>query len=202
MNRVVLNVAKGGGFPAAADRLERSLDEHGVKADRMFFKEWPRVSHRDVPYQFKVDAFREAQDKSYEVCLWLDSATVALSDLEGIFTQIEDEGYVVSPDGHPVGDWCNDPAKLGYSRDELMDIPLICGAIIGLNLSHPLGQTFLDRWEVHAESGVFNGSWDDHRHDITSGGVIAHEMGLTLTPHLYCVTPGCPETAVVRGKGP
>jgi hypothetical protein len=191
--RAIVNVGVGGWYPAGQRRLRQSLIAMGDKTERIFFHRWPGLPHFECQYGFKVDAFREAQRRGYDQVLWLDAANWVRRPLEPAFEQIERDGYLLGSEGFTVGAWCSEEVRLktGYTRERLAQMSLPIGNVIGLDLSTTIGAEFLDRWEDARNDGWFNGSWDDHRHDITAAGIIAYEMGLTFTPSLY-VTPKDP----------
>lgn len=153
----------------------------------MFWTKWPGKSHQDVPYGFKVDALRKAQGEGYEQVFWLDSSCVAERSLDQAWEQLERDGYFLPLEGWTVGDWCNDHVleMAGYTREQAKQIPLMGGGFVGVDLSSPIGNRFLDKWERARDQGWFNGSWDDHRHDLPAGAIIAYEMGLNLTPNVW-----------------
>lgn len=197
--RAIVNVAAGGRYPQGQERLSRSLDDIGEKAERIFFTSFPGETHVSVPYGFKIDAFREAERRGYEQILWMDSSCSVKRDLKDAWDQIERDGYLLGQEGWSVGQWCNEIVreKAGYTREQLLGMTLVEGKFIGLDLTHEKGRSFLHSWEKTRDEGWFNGSWSDHRHDITAAGIIAHELGLNLTPHLISLPrphdPGPPE---------
>lgn len=187
MKRTILNVAVGKWYPRGQQRLGKSLDRFGEDADRLFLADWPTgPRHEEVPYGFKVSVFHMAERRGAELCLWIDSSCWQVRSFSPVWAQIKRDGYLLGQEGWTVGQWCNDEALalVGKTREEANEITLVEGKFLGLDLTHKTGREFLDRWQHYRDLGVFNGSWENHRHDITAAGFIAHDMGLTLTPHL------------------
>lgn len=205
--RAIVNIACGSWYPKGQRRLRDSLIAAGDKTERIFLKRFPGKTHAQQPYGFKCDAFREAQRRGYEQVLWLDASCWFKRDLTPAWEQIESDGYLLGLEGWKVGEWCS-PEVLemaGYTREQAMEIDLMLGGIIGLDLSSPIGNRFLDRWEHARDQGWFNGSWRNHRHDMTAGSFIAYELGMKLTPHTLAFSsgrrPDGPPEAFVYARG-
>jgi hypothetical protein len=49
---------------------------------------------------------------------------------------------------------------------------------LGLNLENEISVNFLNQWRESMLDGCFKGSWDDHRHDMTCGSIIANRLGM------------------------
>lgn len=190
--RAIVNVAVGGNYEAGQKRLAESLDAFDETADRLFFTDWPRRSHLDVPYGFKPDAFSEALRASHSHVLWLDASCWLVKPLDAAWGQIEADGYLLGQEGWSLGQWCRQEVleEAGLTREEANRITLIEGKMIGLDLGSDTGKDFLDAWMQASEDGWFNGDWSNHRHDISAGAIIAHRMGLKLTPHLIEIAHG------------
>jgi hypothetical protein len=165
----------------------------------------------DVPFAFKPYCLAEAREHGGKLLLWLDSSCVAVRQLEPIFEQIERDGYILFRNGRRrVGEWASDEAlsALGLSRDQAMEMPEVNAAVIGLNTSSPLANSFLERWHRAAQEGLaFRGvseqlrdenDYQDvkgnrnvrvssdprvrgHRHDQTVAGVLAARLGMKLS---------------------
>lgn len=197
--RAVVNVACGSWYPHGQKRLRQSLNDIGEDSERIFLTRFPGKTHRAVPYGFKLDALREAESRGYDRLIWMDASLWVKRPLDEAWEQLERDGYLIGREGWTVGYWCSPEvqAKTGYTREQLDRMTLILGGFLGLNLSHPTGREFLARWEQARDDGWFNGPWTSHRHDMTAGGIVAHEMGLKLTDHLIAFPtrrdPGPPE---------
>ena len=204
--RAIVNCAVGSWYPIGQRRLRQSLVDAGDQTERIFLKRWLGKSHKACPYGFKIDLFREAQRRGYEQVLWLDASCWWRRDLTPAWEQIERDGYLLGLEGWTVGEWCSDRvlAKAGYTRGQALKMPLMLGGFVGLDLSHPIGNRFLDRWERARDAGWFNGSWNNHRHDMTAGSIIAYELDLKLTPNVLCFPKPNrpePEEAFVYARG-
>lgn len=198
MKRVILNVAVPGGghgdswYQRGQSRLAESLDRIGEEADRMFFTTWPDTPHSEIPYGFKPQAFMLAREQGYHQALWFDSSCSVVKPLDGAWATLDKQGYLLGMEGWLVGQWCAPEVRdlLGRTQDELDDMILVEGKMIGIDFTSDVGNLFLDRWDRYAKSGAFNGSHENHRHDITCAGIIAADMDLTLTPHLIEINSG------------
>lgn len=137
-------------------------------------------SHDVNPYAFKVAAIQKALEAGYEQILWLDCSVYAVGNLEPVFEMIEQNGMVFQDAGHMLGNWCNDET-LDYfevSREEAMNIRMIGNAgFLGIDHTNSDAMEFFRQWKQSMEDGMFKGSWDDHRHDMSCSSAILYDMG-------------------------
>ena len=49
---------------------------------------------------------------------------------------------------------------------------------LGLNFNFDIANDFFNQWEQSMLDGQFIGSWDDHRHDMTCGSIVANKLGM------------------------
>lgn len=182
-------------------RLLDSLEQFDVDAIA-WGEEYPPGSpaHAEVPYAFKVYAFADAAERGYTSILWCDAAIIAQRDPKTVFELIEQQGHVFFKNWYNCGEWCTDAAlkKHGLSRDAAMHIPDFTACCMGLDLTHGCSREFLRQWTEAAKDGVsFIGSPTNesgecsadnrcrgHRHDQVIASIIAHRMGMPLTPWL------------------
>lgn len=207
----MLTVATGAYVPLQA-RLLASLDAAGWAGGRL---SWTGVlppgspSHAEVPYGFKLYAFREAVRRGVESAFWLDSPCVAVAPLEAAFDRIDRDGHLLVTGGERLGNWASDDclSAFGLSRDAAMSLPLINGTYMGLDLRSERSRRWLDGMVEHAGRGLFSGPYltdhapeevrtrklgkslgrlgDDarvwgHRHDEAIGSCLAHVLGLSV----------------------
>ena len=203
-------------YSAGLDRLERSLERVGFSGGFMCWRpgSFPDdcPTHVDVPFAFKPYCLAEARRRGGELLLWIDANCVAVRPLEPIFDQIERDGYILfrQYERWRVGQWASDEALgvLGLSRDQAMEMPEVNAAVIGLNTSSHVSNSFLEKWLRAAQEGVaFRGvseqvrtkgdfrdvKWNrggrvssdprvrGHRHDQTVAGVLAAQLGMKLS---------------------
>lgn len=221
-------------YPEYLDRLERSLEQVGFVGEFMCWRpgSFPVdcPAHMDVPFAFKPYCLAEAREHGGKLLLWLDSSCVAVRSLEPIFDQIERDGYILFRNGHHrVGEWASDEAlgALGLSRDQAMEMPELNAAVIGLNTSSPVSNSFLERLRRAAQKGLaFRGVSDQlrdrkdyqdvkwnrgarvspdprvrgHRHDQTVAGVLATELGMRLSSEGLWVSSGASRTMPIGPK--
>jgi hypothetical protein len=221
-------------YPEYLDRLERSLEQVGFAGEFMCWRpgSFPVdcPAHMEVPFAFKPYCLAEARQYGGKLLLWLDSSCVAVRSLESIFDQIQRDGYILFRNGrHRVGEWASDVAlgALGLSRDQAMEMPEVNAAVIGLNTTSPVADSFLERWHRAAQEGLaFRDvsdrlhDWNDyddvkwnrgarvssdprvrgHRHDQTVAGVLAAQLGMGLSREGLRVTSGARRTKPINPK--
>jgi hypothetical protein len=168
-------------------------------------------SHEEEPYAFKLFAFREAAAAGCASVLWLDSPCVAAGSLDPVFDRLEREGHLLVSAGEPLGRWSNDACLRAYglTRSEAMDVPLMHGSFVGLDLSRPSSRAWLDGMFAALARGLFRGPYFSthapaevvarrpgkprgplgpdrrcwgHRHDEAVGSGLALRLGLSLSP--------------------
>ena len=170
------------------------------------------ISHQRMPYHFKAVALRKARESGAELVLWLDSSVKPVRSLEPLWKLIEDQGYWLSENWWPNGEWCSDASLplLGVTREETFQQMHVVAGAIGLNLKTEVGNRFLDEYIRLSENGSFRGPWTNlngiastdprvrgHRHDQSAASVIAARLGMKLTQPpawLAYMDHGGPET--------
>lgn len=138
--------------------------------------------HVENPYSFKIYAIDRVKRMGYKNILWLDSSVVVRKPLQPVFDMIAHKGYLMQEAGAYVGAWTNDEAlkAFGITREEANAMPMYGNAgLLGLNFWSRQAIDFFSRWKWAMEKGLFIGSWDNHRHDMSCGSIIANQMGLT-----------------------
>ena len=184
-------------------------------------------SHADAPYGFKLYAVAEALAQGCSSLLWLDAPCVADRPLDPVFERIERDGHCFVTGGEKLGNWASDDCleAFGISRDQAMEMALLNGAFLGLDLEHARTREWYRRIVQQCEAGLFRGAAltehappdvrarnvdkdtghlsDDprcwgHRHDEAVGSCLAHLMGLEIRPggDLFGFGPG--SSAVVH----
>lgn len=137
--------------------------------------------HLENPYAFKVYAFERAFSLGYTEVLWLDASCFAIKNVQPIFDVIRDEGYIMQEAGHYVGNWCNDETLKYFNISrELANKMLMYGnaGFLGLNRTDITASAFFHQWGHAMTDGMFKGSWDNHRHDMTCGSIVANRLGM------------------------
>jgi hypothetical protein len=212
--RLVVNVATHD-YVALQKELARNLASLGWPAERLrlWTDELPPGSppHAEAPYAFKLFAFREAFQAGFRSILWVDSPCRFLAPPDALFERIEREGHLLVAGDERLGHWASDPclAAYGLTRDEALDLPLMNGSLIGLNLAHPRSRAWLDELFDALRRGLFAGPYFSehapaylrarkprkpvgfvspdprcwgHRHDEAIGTCAARRLGLPLVP--------------------
>jgi hypothetical protein len=207
-----VNVATGPYAPLQA-RLVGSLRAAGWSGGLLTWTGLPPGSptHDDAPYGFKIFALREAERRGHTTVLWLDAPCVATRPLDPLFDRIEREGHLFVTGGERLGPWASDEclADSGLTRDPAMELPLLNGTFIGLDLSAEKSRRWLDLLQRACERGLLRGPWlsdhapaelrdrkpgkptgfvsNDprcwgHRHDEAVGSALAHSLGMVISP--------------------
>jgi hypothetical protein len=209
--RCVLDVASVAPYPKYQKRLSDSLDRVGYVGDRLFWtNEMPPGSppQRDCPYCFKVYAFEEAIRRGHTTLLWLDTSVFMLRSPDPLFEKIEADGHFLIIGGDRLGNWSSDMAleRFGVGRDAAMEMQLIGGTVIGLDVSNPRTLEWFTQWSWHAKNGTFAGTYYNgsgnarrsgpgksigvvsrdprvygSRADETVGSLLAYKLGMELT---------------------
>jgi hypothetical protein len=176
------------------ERLLNSLGGAKSLMIRDSIKESP--THQESPYEFKIHAIKRAFELD-DIVLWADSSMYLVGDLSRLEKIITQEGYFMQDAGHKVGKWCNDFTRNYFNLESYEDYhPMFIAGIVGLNKKSIDALEWFYRWETSAKMGCFKGDWSNHRHDMTSGSIIAGRMGLKLHPEFSYVSyvgPGYPE---------
>lgn len=159
-------------------RLQQSLSMHSSYDAFLGFTEG-LASHKENPYAFKIDAIEIAK-KTYDKVLWLDASVYAVKDISPVWTWLNDKGIFMEACGHMVGNWCNDFTLnyFGITRDEAMTMPMFAAGYVGFDFTNKISIEFFERWKQSMLAGCFKGSWENHRHDMSAGSIIANQMGL------------------------
>lgn len=135
----------------------------------------------DNPYAFKIYAIRKALAAGYTKILYLDCSVFAVRNIQPIFDIIDRDGYAMQESGHYLDRWINDEALqyFGISREAIAGVVMYGNAgMLGLDFTRPLARDFFRKWEQAMLAGAFKGSWDNHRHDMACGSMIAWLMNM------------------------
>jgi len=187
-------------YNLARERLGISLMQHLHPSDSFHLfsmeDEVGAPSHKENPYAFKIYAFEEMRKLGYNQVLWVDSSVYAIKSITAIFDKINEDGYICQQAGHMVGRWTNDRTLeyFGITRDEAMQMEMYGNAgFLGLDFDQPIANDFFNRWKQSMLDGMFKGEWvnhsrtesqdercDGHRHDMSCGSIIRHQLGMKL----------------------
>lgn len=189
VKRCIVNVATGR-FVPGQQRLRNSVNDECPDIPLLTWQHESEIgapTHKEAPYAFKMFAIRAAQAQGYDSILWVDASMFMVIYPERVFTEMEKNGYVFQVDGNPgeydghvLGQWCND-ATLQYfdiTREQAQDIVLPLMGFCGFHK----GEKFLKMWELAMNAGMFQGSWDNHRHDMSCGAAIIDQLKLKMWP--------------------
>jgi hypothetical protein len=183
MKAIVSLANDRGNYQKALERLGNSLIGR-FDGDFFGFTSESQIGappHLDNPYAFKIYAIEKVREQGYTQILWLDSSVYAIRDTQPIFDEMERLGYIMQEAGCHVGTWCNDFTLdyFGITREEANK--MLCygnAGFLGLNFNNELAVNFFKLWKYSMEAGCFNGTWDNHRHDLTCGSIIANKLDI------------------------
>lgn len=149
-------------------------DEHSIGAPL----------HKDVPYAFKLYAFRRALAQGYTKILYVDSSVWAVRDIQPVFDILGSNRFVMQESGHYIKDWCNQHTLnyFKHTKEDFGNAVMYGNAgLLGLDFDTPICRDFFQRWFTAMENDCFKGEWtgpDAHRHDMVCGSIIAWEKGM------------------------
>jgi hypothetical protein len=193
----IINASDGNKwYPKGTKRLVKSLVYHGFSGDILTWEYWPNNEwDKTNPYHVKLCAFEEAIKLGYTHILWLDCSVWAIKNPDPIFDLINSSGYYMWSSGYNCAQVCSDSCLEYFkiSRDQAEKIPDCSSSMIGLNLDNPIASQFINRWVHSASMGQFYGSRQHdnqsqdprflfHRQDQSCASIIAHSLGMQLTP--------------------
>jgi len=183
MRAVVSFANEAGNYLKGLERLKKSLQVYdnntfyGLIGENLVGS----PKHKENPYAFKIYSWKSVIAQGFKKILWLDASVVAVNNLEPVWKKIDEDGYIMQEAGHHVGRWCND-RTLNYfnlSRSDADKMVMYGNAgFLGLDLEKPIAQEFFNQWEKSMLDGQFKGSWENHRHDMTCGSIIANRLGM------------------------
>lgn len=191
-------------------RLRDSL--HGHKL--MLFNDYGQIrspTHKESPYQFKIHAIEKAFTRD-DIVLWCDASLWRVGDISIIENHIKTDGYFMEEAGAWTGLWTNQFTRDYFKMtEEELQVPggmfMFAAGFLGLNKQNPTAMEWFRQWKESALAGCFRGSWEDHRHDMTCGSIIAQRMGMKFhrgQTHMAYVGfqyPPAPAGVVFKLKG-
>lgn len=164
-------------------RLRDSLRGHRM----MLINDYGQIhspSHKESPYQFKIHSIEKAFQRD-DVVLWCDASLWRVGDISTIDNIIKTDGYFMEEAGAWVGTWTNQFTRDYFNMTENeLAVPggmyMFSAGFLGLHRQNAVAMEWFRQWKESALAGCFKGTWEDHRHDMTCGSIIAQRMGLTF----------------------
>lgn len=199
MVRTVFVTYADGRYAGRETAFVQSVQSRGY--DVLVFKSPAEIgspSHQESPYAFKYYSILEAHRRGYSIVIWCDSCLTLQKTIFPWIQQIADVGvYLQHDESWSCGMWANDTALayFGVSRDDAMNLPSVYACTMAFDFRHPRTSAFLARWKDAMDAGCFRGHWSNdartesqdprcrgHRHDQTCAELVAHELGIPLSP--------------------
>lgn len=180
--RCVVNLATYQ-FRSGQVRLHSAMLRYNPEIPLLLFGSEAELSappHSDNPYAFKIYAIEAAREMGYDQILWLDASVYPVGSLDPVFDYLTDKGIFLEEAGHYAGQWANQGA-LNYfniTKEQGMGMPMFSAGYCGFDFRNPVSVEFFAEWKEAMRNGVFKGLWEDSRHDMTAGSIIANKQGL------------------------
>lgn len=174
-------------------RLRQSLWDMGHSG--LFYTKYDQINsptHQESPYEFKIHAILKAFEFD-DLVLWADSSMYLKGELRRIEEKIKAHGYFMEESGHYVDDWCNDHAREYFSLPTKSGYTMFSAGLLGLNLQSEIAKEYLKQWKASAHAGCFRGDWQNHRHDMVCGSIIASRLDMKYQrggSHMAYIGPG------------
>src|SRR6185312_13911932 len=173
----IINLAIREPYITLQKRLLKSLEPYKDDFDIISWTdEYPvnARTHQEVHYGFKAYAFQEAKRRGYTNILWLDAACYAIANPVVFFDIIEKEGVYLTYGGGDLGAWCSDYYLDANSclRANLMNVPLLSGAIYGFNVKDAKGKYMLEELRADEKRGYFMDLYKDDSARIDGNKII------------------------------
>lgn len=136
--------------------------------------------HTENPYAFKIYAIEKVRSFGYNQILWLDASVYPVKDIEPVFTWLTEKGIFLEEAGHYCGTWAPQYVLdyFGITKDEAMKMPMFSAGFCGFDFRNPISTEFFAEWKESMLNGMFKGNWQESRHDMTCGSIIANKRGL------------------------
>lgn len=136
--------------------------------------------HSENPYAFKIYAIEEARRLGYDQILWVDASVYPVKDITPVFDWLTEKGIFLEEAGHYAGQWANENALnyFGLTKEQAMLMPMFSAGFCGFDFRNPISQQFFAEWKESMLNGMFRGLWENHRHDMACGSIIANKQGL------------------------
>lgn len=180
--RAIVNLVTNGIYLRGQDRLNGSLNKNFDGFFLNFYKEDSVNAplHLENPYAFKVYAIEKARQYGYNQILWLDASVYPVKDVTPVFDWLTEKGIFLEEAGHYAGSWAPQYV-LDYfkiTKEEAMKMPMFSAGYCGFDFHNPISIEFFAEWKESMLNGMFKGNWQEHRHDMTCGSIIANKQGL------------------------
>lgn len=133
--------------------------------------------HEENNYAFKVYAIDELVKKGFTHILWADASMLPIKNVDKVFEIIDKDGYFMQDGGWKNNEWTNEKAKDYFGTD---DGNMIAACCFGLNFTNDRTIEFWSKVKQAMNDGIFNGSWDNHRHDQAVMSILAYQMDMKL----------------------
>lgn len=193
---ILISAGINGHYPAAVDRLERSLYYEGFAGDMRFWRKYPTGCEEHAyngQYNFKVKCFEEVFSHGYKVVVWADSSFFCVRNPMPLFDYVNDNGVYFFKSGYSLAQTATDRLceYAGVTRDELVNVSEFATGLVGINIENPNGKEFFENWKQYMKDGMFGGSRNHDpndsadpiflfsRQDQSSASMILYKMGIT-----------------------
>jgi len=195
-NCIILYASYNLNYPQGIQRLVKTISDSDYKG-HVYYRigGWPNTANGgldsiDIPYGFKLCAFKEVQKLGYKRVLWMDASIIPVAKLNSIFSNmIKKQGYFVQANTHTVGKYMNEKCAnaFGLTKKDT-DAMLSCSsAVIGIDFENEKGKEFFEAWDKISQNPDASLSG---RPDQNLISILLHQLGMTnFAPARTLVAP-------------
>jgi hypothetical protein len=178
---VIISCGIGGWYAQGVRRLERSLIFEGWGGNILTYKdEYPPESykHEDLPYYFKIAAFKEAISMGFTHILWVDASMWCVKNPVKLFDLINEQGYYFFSSGYNLAQSVNDRAlaAVGLSRDDAEGVTEWASGLVGININNPDGLKLYASWKEYMDAGLSIGVKYNNKDESQDPRFLAHRQ--------------------------
>ena len=181
--RCIVNYAdRAGWYLNGQERLKRECPKY-FSGDLITINDCVAIgspTHQHNPYAFKIYSIEHARNLGYTSILYIDASIYPIKNIDAVFDHIEEHGKLMQHSGHSVDRWCNDNCRnyFGLSHEESEKMQMYSAGFTGLDLTNERSVEYLKQWKQACIDGAFHGNWNNHRHDMSAGSIIANRLNM------------------------
>lgn len=184
-------------YTRGQQRLSKSLGDR----PKLMYASYEAIgsrTHAESPYEFKIAAIEKAFEVD-DIVLWLDASMYLHGDLSIIEKIIINQGWMIEEAGHYCGRWVNEYQRnyMKLTDQEAVQGPggliMFSAGMVGLDKKSEKAMNFFAQWKQAGLDGAFSGSWENSRHEMVIGSIIAQRLGMKYErggSHLSYIGPG------------
>lgn len=180
--RAIVNLINNNGYLPGQNRLKEKIL---TLFDGLFIAAYGEHTvgaplHSENPYAFKIYAIEKVRSLGYDQILWLDASVYPVKNVTPVFDWLTKKGIFLEEAGHYCGTW-SPQYVLDYfkiTKEQAMKMPMFAAGYCGFDFTKTISIEFFAEWKEAMLNGMFKGNWQDSRHDMSAGSIIANIRGL------------------------